>query len=92
MSSNDTSMSLLTQLKIQIPCLAQEGQKGMVIYYINIAKHRVKKFPQEENNAITKIKMGRGRMAENSKVHCKLLTRYLSFNWKESYCVALLNN
>ena len=67
MSSNDTSMSLLTQLKIQIPCLAQEGQKGMVIYYINIAKHRVKKFPQEENNAITKIKMGRGRMAENRR-------------------------
>lgn len=67
MSSNDTSMSLLTQLKIQIPCVAQEGQKGMVIYYINIAKHRVKKFSQEENNAITKIKMGRGGWQKTAK-------------------------
>ena len=28
MNSNDTSRTLITQLKIQIPCLAQEGQEG----------------------------------------------------------------
>ena len=46
-------------------------KKGMVIYYINIAKHRVKKFPREENNAIAKIKMGRGRMAERRQAVLK---------------------